>query len=248
MAISINDIRQEVYRLLNEASNSTLGQLPSGTGSGTETISSDTTVRTYILDGIANICRTCVHYPVQATYTVANGSSQISLMSTASISPTGAQLWFPRDVFIGSTRLVHASEQSVRANDQSYALTAATSSASIGYWYRQDNYVLHVYPYNNTGGSVTVSVSGCGSPATPATDATQSLSFLPDDVLRQMAAMYAATVLVMKNVDDPSVAERMFWKQKYDEMRMGLWLALDKPMKAPGGPFSVPPVNVPVGK
>lgn len=246
MAISIEIIRQEAYRLLNEATNSTLGQLPTGTG-GT-TITSDETVKTYILDAIANICRTCVLYQVQGSYSIANGQSSISIMAPSSITPTSSTMWYPTDVYIGSTRLSHASEQSVRANDLSYRLTGTTASTNILYWFRQDNYVLNVYPYNNTGASVTATVYGCGTPAVPATDATLAYSFLPDDLLRQMAGAYAATMLVMKNTDDPSVASRSFWKQFYDEHRMKLWSQLDRSLKAPGGPYSVPPVMGAGGK
>jgi len=78
MAISIDTIRQEVYRLLNESTNSTLGQLPTGTG-GT-TISSDATVKTYIVDGVANICRSCVCFPVVGTFPVANGLNSTSIV------------------------------------------------------------------------------------------------------------------------------------------------------------------------
>lgn len=240
MAISIDTIRQETYRLLNESTNSTLGQLPTGTG-GT-TVTSDATVRTYILDGIANICRTCVFYPVINTVPLANGSYGISTSGTTYTSPTGSELWYPTDVYISTTRLAHASEQSVRANDLNYKTTTASAVASILYWYRPDNNRLNVYPGNATGGSVNLIIHGCGIPAVPALDSTSSYDFLPDDVLRQMAASYAAMMLVMKNTDDPSVASRSFWKQFYDEWRMRLWLQLDKSLKSPGAPYAMPPV------
>lgn len=240
MAISIDTIRQEAYRLLNESSNSTLGQLPTGTG-GT-TITSDATVRTYILDGIANICRSCVFYPVVSTVLLANATNGVTTIGTTTTVPLNTELWYPTDVYISTTRLAHASEQSVRANDLNYKTTTASVPASMLYWYRPDNNRVNIYPGNATGSSVSLIMHGCGIPAVPGSDATNSYDFLPDDVLRQMAGSYAAMMLVMKNTDDPSVASRAFWKQYYDDWRMRLWLQLDKSLKSPGAPYAMPPV------
>lgn len=240
MAISIDTIRQEAYRLLNESSNSTLGQLPTGTG-GT-TVTSDATVRTYILDGIANICRSCVFYPVVNTVSLANGTNGVTTIGTLTTVPLNSELWYPTDVYISTTRLSHASEQSVRANDLNYKTTTTNASSSMLYWYRPDNNRVNIYPGNATGGSVSLIIHGCGIPAVPAADSTNSYDFLPDDVLRQMAGAYAAMMLVMKNTDDPSIASRAFWKQFYDEWRMRLWLQLDKSLKSPGAPYAMPPI------
>jgi hypothetical protein len=46
----------------------------------------------------------------------------------------------------------------------------------------------------------------------------------------------------MKNVDDQSMADRMMWRSWYDEHRMRLYMRLDPALKAPFGPFSLPPV------
>jgi hypothetical protein len=241
MAISINTIRQETYRLLNESTNSVLGQLPDGVG-GT-TVTSDATVKTYILDGIANICRTCVAYPVKGTYAVANNEYSTSIVSTATISPVGTQMWYPNDVYIGTQRLNHASEQSVRANNLNYKTYFNVGTTYILTWYRSDNNLVNIYPGNQAGTSIDLIIYGYGIPATPALDTTDAYTFLPDDALRQMAASYAAMMLVMKNTDDPSIASRSYWKQYYDEWRMKLWMQLDKSLKAPGSPYAMPPVT-----
>jgi hypothetical protein len=246
MALTINTLREETYKILNEATNSTLGQLPNGTGGDTTT--SDVAVKQFLLEGISDLCRSCVYYEVSATYTLANATSQVALVTPASITPTSAELWFPTDVFIGTTRLTHANEQSIRANDLSYRTTVATTAAGILYWYRSDNYVLRAYPGNNTGSPQTLTVYGAGIPPAPATDATASISFLPDDLLRQVVPQYAAIKLIMKNVDDQSMADRMMWRNWYDEHRMRLYMRLDPALKAPFGPFSLPPVMQGGGK
>jgi hypothetical protein len=240
MALSINTLRSETYKILNESSNSTVGQLPDGVGG--ETASSDSVVKQFLLEGISDLCRSCVYNEVSATYTLTNGTSQVALISPASITPSTSQLWFPTDVFIGSTRLTHANEQSIRANDLSYKLTVATTAAAILYWYRTDNYQLKTYPGNNTGSSQTLIVYGAGIPAPPATDAADSISFLPDDLLRQVVPQYAAIKLIMKNTDDQSMADRMMWRSWYDEHRMRLYMRLDPGLKTPFAPFSLPPV------
>jgi len=202
----------------------------------------------FLLEGISDLCRSCVYYEVSATYTLANSTSQVALVSPATIAPTSAELWFPTDVYIGSTRLTHANEQSIRANDLAYKTTVATISTNILYWYRSDNYILKAYPGNNTGVSQTLTVYGAGIPPVPASDATNAISFLPDDLLRQVVPQYAAIKLIMKNVDDQSMADRMMWRSWYDEHRMRLYMRLDPALKAPFGPFSIPPVMQGGGK
>jgi hypothetical protein len=247
MALSIYTLRQETYKILNEASNSTLGQLPSGTG-GADTASSDVVVRQFLLEGIADLCRSCVYYEVSAVYAVANSASQVAIVAPSSITPTGASMWFPTEVYVASTRLTHTSEQSLRAHNLDYRTALATTSSSIGYWYRPDNYQLKIYPGNNTGTSINITVVGAGIPLSPVADDTDSISLLPDDLLRQMLPQYAAIKLIMKNVDDQSMADRLGWRNWYDEHRMRLYMRLDPAMKAPYGPYSLPPVMGTGGK
>jgi len=246
MALSIDTLRAETYKILNEASNSTVGQLPDGVGGDTST--SNANVKQFLLEGISDLCRSCVYNEVSATYTLTNGTAKVALVSPATITPTGSEMWFPTDVFIGSTRLTHANEQSIRANDLSYRTTVATVPANILYWYRSDNYQLKAYPGNNTGSSQTLIVYGAGIPAAPSSDAANEISFLPDDLLRQVVPQYAAIKLIMKNVDDQSMADRMMWRSWYDEHRMRLYMRLDPALKAPFGPFALPPVMGTGGK
>lgn len=247
MALSINTLREETYKILNEANNSLIGQLPSGLGTA-DTVTSDVAVKQFLLEGIADLCRSCVYYEVSATYTVANATAQVAIVAPATITPDSAQMWFPTEVYVAGTRLTHTSEQSLRAHNLDYRTTLATIPASISYWYRPDNYQLKVYPGNNTGSGVIITVIGAGIPPAPATDATASISLLPDDLLRQVVPQYAAIKLIMKNVDDQSMADRLGWRNWYDEHRMRLYMRLDPAMKSPYGPYSLPPVMGTGGK
>jgi len=243
--LTIPSIRQEAYRLLNETNSSVLGQLPDGTG-GTDTISSSAGVTTFITEAITDLCKSCVYIPATATLAFANNSLSASITDATDVSPSGT-IWTVTDVYFGSTRLTHASEQSIRANDLDYKKTIAGSSANILYWYKPDAYRISVYPSNSTGGSFSTTIYGAGIPATPSDDTT-TLTFLPDDVLKQLLSTYVAMKLIMKNIDDPSLAQRMFWRNWYDEQRMKLWTQMDMSMKTPGAPYFAPPIAQQVQK
>jgi hypothetical protein len=60
--------------------------------------------------------------------------------------------------------------------------------------------------------------------------------------MKQMIPSYAATKLIMKNVDDPTLGNRMFWKNWYNEGRMKLYMQLDAGLRQAGGPYAIPPV------
>jgi hypothetical protein len=168
------------------------------------------------------------------------------MSAVAVTSPTLGAIWFPTDVYIGSTRLVHASESSIRANDLTYASAVTTSAANVQYWYRQDNYAISLYPYNSTS-SMTATVYGYGVPnvdltGIAGTDDLKSYSFIPDDLLRQTVPAYAAVKLILKNIDDPTLVDRLSWRNWYNEGRAKLYLQLDAGLKTAGGPFAIPPV------
>jgi len=243
---TIGQLRKETYKLLNEATNTTLGAVSSGTGTVAAGYDSDSTINQFLMEGIAEMCRSCVAVP--AVGTLAYGANtRTAYLSAASVTiPTSGAIWFPTDVYIGGTRLIHASESSVRANDLTYASTVTTVEANVQYWYRHDNYAISLYPYNSTS-SMSATVHGYGIPNTdltgiPGTDDAKAFTFIPDDLLRQTIPAYAAVKLVMKNIDDPTLGDRLFWKNWYNEGRMKLFMQLDAGLRTAGGPFSIPPV------
>lgn len=240
MAISIQNVREEAYRLLNETNSSVLGQLPDGTG-GADVITSTDGVTTFIVEAITDLCKSCVYIPVVGSLEFADGSLSAMIQDASGVS-NGGTMWAVTDMYYGTTRLTHASEQSIRSNDLSYKTTTASTTGDILYWYKADAYHYAVYPSNATGNPYGTTVYGPGIPPMPATDDEQSLGFLPDDVLKQLLATYVAMKLIMKNIDDPSLAQRMFWRNWYDEQRMKLWMQMDMSMKTPGAPYYVPPV------
>ncbi len=246
MAQTIAQLRKETLKLLNEATNSTLGVVSSGTGTVAVGNESDASINQFLMEGIAEMCRTCVAIPAVGTYTVGANTRTFYLKDVTVSNPVLGAIWFPTDVYISGTRLIHASESSVRANDLTYASAVTTVAADVQYWYRHDNYAISLYPYNSTT-SMSATVHGYGVPNTDltgisGTDDLKSYSFIPDDLLRQTIPAYAAVKLVLKNLDDPTLAERMTWRNWYNEGRMKLYLQLDAGLRQTGGPFAIPPV------
>jgi len=241
MALTMAQLTTETYKLLNEATNSTLGIVSVGDGTTLAGNDTDTTIRGFIGEAVAEICRTCVAFQVSASLSFPQNTRNVLLTGASSPSPALSSLWFVTDAYVGSTRLIHASESSVRANDLNYASTVVTTSASITNWYRMDNYSVSLYPYCSNATATTVTLYGYGIPDITNASGT-SLSFIPDDLMKQMIPSWVATKLIMKNIDDPTLGNRLFWKNWYNEGRMKLYLQLDAGLRQVGGPFSIPPV------
>lgn len=243
---TIGQLRKETYKLLNEATNTTLGAVSSGTGTVAAGYDSDSTINQFLMEGIAEMCRSCVAIPAVGTLAYASNTRTAYLSAVSVTSPTSGSMWFPTDVYISGTRLIHASESSVRANDLTYASAVTAVEANVQYWYRHDNYAISLYPYNSTS-AMSATVHGYGIPNTdltgiPGTDDLKAFTFIPDDLLRQTIPAYAAVKLVMKNIDDPTLVDRLSWRNWYNEGRMKLYLQLDAGLKQAGGPFAIPPV------
>lgn len=241
MPLTMAELTTETYKLLNEATNSTLGIVSAGDGTATAPNDSDTTIRGFIGEAVSEICRTCVAFQVSGDLTYTTNTRNVLLTSMSNPSPASSTIWFVTDAYIGSTRLVHASESSVRSNDLSYASTVVAVSTGITNWYRMDNYSVSLYPYSSNATSTVVKVYGYGIPNI--TNATgTSFSFMPDDLMKQMIPAWVATKLIMKNIDDPTLGNRLFWKNWYNEGRMKLYMQLDAGLRQAGGPYSIPPV------
>jgi hypothetical protein len=241
MALTMAQLTTETYKLLNEATNSTLGVVSAGDGTTIAGNDTDTTIRSFIGEAVSEICRTCVAFQVYSELTYITNTRNMLLTSALQPNPALSKIWFVTDAYIGSTRLVHASESSVRANDLAYASTVVTTSAGITNWYRMDNYSVSLYPFCSNATDTVVKLYGYGIPDITNASGT-SFSFIPDDLMKQMIPAWVATKLIMKNIDDPTLGDRMFWRNWYNEGRMKLFMQLDAGLKTAGGPFAIPPV------
>lgn len=239
---------KETLRLLNESLDSSLGELGDGTGL-VDTLT-DTTVTDYLNEAIAETCRTCVYIPAKGSSASQTNPiinlHDLTIDSAYVLSPLGinesndaTSIWFPLTVVAGSTSLVHCSEPTLRAYSPTFEADAAGTPK---YWYRNGQNSIRVYPAPSAGTVFTV--YGCGVIADlVANNTSVNVTILPEDVQLKMWASYAAYKIALKNTDDPSVAQRAFWGNWYNEARMRLWAGMDHFLKLPGSPFAIPPVT-----
>lgn len=231
----------ETKRLLNEATDTSVGEV--GTGSGGVTTQSDTTITDYINEAVNECCRTCIYVPAKATITQANGIINLAELTldgnyipTATGINDASKMWFPMSVFVGATALVHCAEPNLRA----FNLSFETSTGTATHWYRAGQYIIKTYPMPTT--STVFTVYGAGTVANYV-NGSDNITIIPDDLQLKCWAAYAAYKLALKNTDDPSLAQRAFWGNWYNEVRMRLWGSLDSMLRMPGAPFAVPPVT-----
>lgn len=244
-------LQDEVIRLLNEQQDTSLGEV--GDGSGLVYTDSPTTIVDYLNEAIAETCRTCVYVPAKGTITQTNPIVNLHDLSVdgtyvptptpvlpiTAISNDATAVWFPLTVVAGSTSLVHCSEPTLRAYSPTFESDA---TGTPKYWFRNGQNSIRIYPAPSSSTSFTV--YGCGVLANlVAGNTTTDITILPDDVQLKMWASYAAYKLTMKNADDPSVAQRAFWGNWYNEARMRLWAGMDHFLKLPGSPYAIPPVT-----
>jgi hypothetical protein len=238
MSVTIATLRADTLTLLNEASNSVIGDYANGTG-GTTTTTQDT-IDAYLNEAQAEMARACVFIP--GTYTTgATTGREIDLSST--------NIWFPMSVTVGTTSLQHTSDTRLRAWQPNFETATGTITLPNGgtttvpyYWFRKQPQTVGVFP---SGTSITYIVYGASLPST----ITASASFAPDDVLRNTLPVYAAMKLAMKNLDDPSLAARIqLWQSWWFDSCTRLWNNLDSSLKAEGSPYSAPPVAPPAAK
>jgi hypothetical protein len=238
---------KETLRLLNESLDSSLGEL--GDGTGTVDTGTQITITDYLNEAIAETCRTCLYVPAKATITQSNpiiNLQDVSVDSTYIPTDTvnhkvndAVAIWFPLTVVAGSTSLVHCSEPTLRAYSPSFE---ADATGTPKYWLRNGQVTIRIYPAPSSSTAFTIYGAGVLGDLT-AGDNTNDINILPDDVQLKMWASYAAYKLALKNTDDPSVSQRAFWGNWYNETRMRLWSGMDHFLKLPGSPFAIPPVT-----
>lgn len=128
MAVSLLTLEQNVLNVLNEAYNSTLGDLPSGTGAAatiaTLTPASSSiasTIKSLLNEGAAEIARTC--YPVADTATLAWAAGLRSALVTSFTAAAQASLWTVRGakwIYASGTDLVVDGSNNLKVTSASY--------------------------------------------------------------------------------------------------------------------------------
>jgi len=229
MPVTLLSLEESVLNVLNEAFNSTLGDLPSGVG-GTSTIPTLTltgmgpsTIKSLLNEGAAELARSCYPVPDMGTLSWTSGTRTNLIADFATSS--GSVIWAVRGVtFQGdSTALRYCDRSALERSDPDWMVT---STAAPVYWYLDGPMSIGLYPRPLSTGTVTV--DGFAVPA-PMNDAGLSsvAPWIADD-LTHLLVWYAAAKLAMKNLEDSSLAPRIeIWQGLYDKGRMDLWLKVD---------------------
>jgi hypothetical protein len=227
MAVGFTTLRLETLRLLNEVNDTVVGEVATGVG-GTATSDTDDAILLYLNEAAADMCRTCVYFPVSVNVTGHTGRiyshAQGLLVSPIDIKLSAA-----------TAPLIHCGENELRSYDSSYLSATGTPS----YWYKIGTTAIGLYSVPTTSTSFTITGSGL---ETAILEGSGTYSFISDDLLLQALPAYAAQKIALKNYDDPALVGRAFWKDWYDQVRMQLWTRMDMSLKGPNGLFSIPPV------
>lgn len=246
MAVTLATLRNDTLTLLNEASNSVVGDFPDGVGG--VTTASNTIIDGYVNEAAAELARSCVYI---------GGSGTVASFTGTECNYGTTSVWFPMAVHLvvpgaGTViRLTHTSEFRARAWWPQYESLSGSvplpnghSTSQPYYWWRKADQKVYIFP---SATAVDVVINGASVP--PEITSNASASFLPDDVLRNTLPVYAATKLAMKNLDDPSLAARIqMWREWWFDSVMGLYNRLDSSLKLEGGPYAVPPIAPPAAK
>ena len=220
----LTDLQNDVLSRVNEASSSTAGDLRSGNGASA-TIATLATITQNLNEGSADLARYA--YPIQDTGTYTSlpiGTQYVSLSSASlTMGTTGNVLWAARSVTWNGTPLTHCSRSSI---EQWYTAlgTWPNDSGTPLYWYENGEDGIGIYPLPST--AKTLKISGLVIPKQLSSGSDVPTWFQPDQV--KLIVFQAAGRLALKNLDDPSLAERaQVWLGEFEkgknELLIRLW-------------------------
>ncbi|MEO7714973.1 MAG: hypothetical protein ABIY70_02120 [Capsulimonas sp.] len=207
MAQSLGALQRDVLSRLNEADNSSAGNLETGTGMGA-TVATAATITQYLNEAAADLARSA--FPIVQAGTFSwPGGAQAALLSVFTV-PESLTLWFARGVAWGGTALTHCSRSAL---ENYYPTWAADAPGTPLYWYDTGQNGIGLYPIPSA--SQTVVANGFVLPS-PLVDADDEPSWLPSDLTKLMV-FYAAVMIAQKNLEDPSLAARAdLWRAEYE--------------------------------
>lgn len=209
----LGDVINDVLSLLGEDSNSTAGDLRSGTGASS-TISTAQTITQYVNESCAELARGA--YPVNdyGIFTLPSGSASFSF--TALTTTTGNVIWAPRGVAWNGIALDRCSRTAAELWSPSWTTDA---NATPAYWYPQGTDGVGLSPKPSS--SSTVTVYGVAIPKLLA-NTTDPLNWLQPDLVKLIEFRTAAR-LAMRNAEDPSLGPRAeLWNAEWEAGKQAL--------------------------
>jgi len=212
--ITLANHTNSVYRLVNEAANTTVAELQSGTGSSA-TLSSAAGVQEFSQRAVSMFCRGC--YPVRGRFktssSVAANTRHIALddliVDTSAVpsASTSAKPWafIQGSVFWGSTRLDTVGQERLAAYDPAYLDPANTATAPT-YCYDIGQVAIGLYKIP-TGTGTTLTISCLYVPTISASGAM--LPDIPDEWVNRVIEPLSAVQVAIKQLQDPDLANRI---------------------------------------
>jgi hypothetical protein len=229
MSITLSALEKRVYSRLNEAANTDVAALQSGT-SGTPTTTTTQGVIDLYNAVCGELCRTCI--PLPGTGTISSyttGQVVFNLSSLSSLTSGISALWTAYEIAYNGTNLSPAGMlELVNWTESAGGLHSATSATPL-YWCEYGdggNYAINPPPAS----SYTLKVSGYGVP-TVATSGTDTTAWLPDDLL-EMLEYRISYLIAAKNFDDETMTGRaQVWNNEFELRRQELISRLPKSLK-----------------
>ena len=197
MTQMLSDLQNDVLSRLNEASNSGIGVLATGTG-GAPTIATLATITQYLNEAMAAFCRECYPVPAIGTYTWAAGAKYVGLTNFTISS--GGTIWAVRGVSYAGVQLQYCSRAALELWFPTWQTDA---SGTPLYWFLADHNSVAVYP-TPTLATATVSIDGYAIPPSLVNQTDVITAIMPDE---QIALVFhAAARLAEKNQQDENLA------------------------------------------
>lgn len=243
MSVTYAAIERETLRLLSEASNSTVGEVPDGSGGVTDATSVAIVRAVNLVQDW--LCRRCVALRGDGSASIPaatqSGLAGEVKFSALTMRQTGFRLWCVSDLWWNGVALRRIDEGVLRLRAPRYSVETADAAT---HWYeRPHDGVFALYPAPRI--TRNVRVAGLCLPpvivaSSPSASQTSTPSFLDDARLMELLPTGCAIYLAKRLFEDPSVYSRLAHLNKQQGERVrSLYLSL--PAAERERFFSTPP-------
>jgi hypothetical protein len=210
---TLTDLQNDVLSRLQEASNSTAGDLVSGTGAASTT-STAATITQYLNEASADLARYA--WPIWDSGTYTLPASTLSVTFESLTVADGNVMWAARDVSWNGTPLTYFRQSAL---ESWYQTTFPTDTGTPLWWAEQGQAGIIVYPTPSTQQALTV--YGLAVPKQLSSGSDVPSWFGPDQV--KLVVFNAAARLALKNAEDATLTIRdMPWWNEWERGKEAL--------------------------
>jgi len=235
MRTTLGTLQKNVLLLLNEASDSVVGDLDSATA-GSPTQTTLATLTEMINHYMARLCKTCYAFEDTGTYTYPSGTLTVPYSSLT--TTLGGTLWAASSVSWNGASLTQTQKAYVKINYPTLLTDATSTSKPPLYWYQEGQSGVGLAPAPAT--SATIQVWGYATPA-PLVEGTDVASFVQDDEMLYICYGVASEIARKNNEDANMSIKLMPWTMEYNAAAQRLWVRLLQVSPAVGRAYFSPP-------